>query len=105
MRIRGHIPEKTATASAEGSAEIGRIMITIPGEPECGAHRTGATWSFASAENRDFFTASPEKYAPPFGGRCGWAVNEAYTAPADPKAWAILGGQLYVNFSAEVQIL
>ena len=28
----------------------------------------GATWRFASAENRDQFAADPEKYAPQYGG-------------------------------------
>jgi YHS domain-containing protein len=28
----------------------------------------GATWRFASAENRDRFAADPEKYAPQYGG-------------------------------------
>ena len=35
----------------------------------------GATFHFASAENRDLFAASPEKYAPQFGGYCAWAVS------------------------------
>lgn len=28
----------------------------------------GAEWRFASAANRDLFVASPEKYAPQYGG-------------------------------------
>ena len=28
----------------------------------------GATWQFASAENRNLFADNPEKYAPQFGG-------------------------------------
>ena len=28
----------------------------------------GADWYFVSAENRDLFTANPEKYAPRYGG-------------------------------------
>ena len=30
----------------------------------------GATWYFASAENRDRFAADPERYAPQYGGYC-----------------------------------
>ncbi|MDP6952813.1 MAG: YHS domain-containing (seleno)protein [Alphaproteobacteria bacterium] len=30
----------------------------------------GATWRFASAENRDLFAADPAKYAPAYGGYC-----------------------------------
>jgi YHS domain-containing protein len=30
----------------------------------------GATWHFASAENRDLFELNPEKYACQYGGYC-----------------------------------
>ena len=62
-----------------------------------------ATWRFASAANRDLFTASPEKYAPQFGGYCAWAVSQGYTAGIDPAAWKIVGGRLYLNYSLKVQ--
>src|SRR5262245_59668076 len=47
---------------------------------------SGATWWFASAENRDAFAADPAKYAPQFGGYCAWAVGHNYTADTDPAA-------------------
>jgi YHS domain-containing protein len=63
----------------------------------------GATWRFASAENRDKFKSEPEKYAPQFGGYCAWAVSQGYVAPTDPDAWKIVDGKLYLNYSASVQ--
>ena len=63
----------------------------------------GATWWFASAENRDQFAADPEKYAPQYGGYCAWAVSQGYTAKIDPAAWKIVDGKLYLNYSKEVQ--
>ena len=63
----------------------------------------GATWRFASAENRDLFVAAPEKYAPQFGGYCAWAVSRGYTAGIDPAAWKIVGDRLYLNYSLKVQ--
>ncbi len=63
----------------------------------------GATWRFASAENRDRFAADPENYAPQYGGFCAWAVAEGKTAPIDPEAWRIVDGRLYLNYSAQVQ--
>jgi YHS domain-containing protein len=30
----------------------------------------GATWLFASAEDRDCFRSEPERYAPQYGGYC-----------------------------------
>jgi YHS domain-containing protein len=63
----------------------------------------GATWYFASAENRDRFAAEPEKYAPQYGGYCAWAVAHGYTATIDPEAWKIIEGKLYLNYSKDVQ--
>jgi YHS domain-containing protein len=63
----------------------------------------GATWYFASAENRDRFAAEPERYAPQYGGYCAWAVAHGYTAKIDPAAWKIVDGKLYLNYSKDVQ--
>lgn len=63
----------------------------------------GATWHFASAENRDRFAAAPEKYAPQYGGYCAYAVSEGYTADIDPAAWTIVDGKLYLNYSRRIR--
>ena len=63
----------------------------------------GARWQFASAENRDTFAASPNQYAPQFGGYCAWAVSQGYTGDVDPDAWRIVEGKLYLNYSKGVQ--
>jgi YHS domain-containing protein len=63
----------------------------------------GATWRFASAENRAKFEADPEKYAPAYGGYCAWAVSQGYTAGIDPEAWRIVDGTLYLNYNKSVQ--
>lgn len=64
---------------------------------------SGATWQFASAENRDLFAANPELYAPQYGGFCAWAVSQGYTADIDPNAWKIVDNKLYLNFNRSVQ--
>jgi YHS domain-containing protein len=63
----------------------------------------GATWHFASAENRDRFAAVPEKYAPRYGGYCAYAVSQGYTADIDPAAWSIVDGRLYLNYSLRIR--
>jgi len=63
----------------------------------------GATWRFASQENLEAFKAEPEKYAPQYGGYCAWAVSQGYTASADPDAWKIVDGKLYLNYSQSIQ--
>ena len=63
----------------------------------------GATWKFASRENRDAFAASPRKFAPQYGGYCAWAVAEGSTAGIDPDAWRVVDGKLYLNYSKSIQ--
>jgi YHS domain-containing protein len=63
----------------------------------------GASWRFASAENREAFRQKPEAYAPAYGGYCAWAVSQGYTAKGDPKYWKIVDGRLYLNYDAGVQ--
>jgi YHS domain-containing protein len=63
----------------------------------------GATWLFASAENRDRFQADPERYAPQYGGYCAYAVSKGHTASIDPEAWTIVDGKLYLNYSKGVK--
>ncbi|MFK8185275.1 MAG: YHS domain-containing (seleno)protein [Phormidesmis sp.] len=63
----------------------------------------GATWQFASAENRDLFANSPTEYAPQYGGFCAWAVSQGYTASIEPTAWKIVDNKLYLNYDARIQ--
>ena len=59
----------------------------------------GATWQFASAENRDLFIAEPAKYAPQYGGYCADGVSfGTVTTNVDPKAWRIIEGKLYISY-------
>ena len=63
----------------------------------------GAKWLFSSEENMNKFMADPEAYAPQFGGYCAYAVSEGYTADADPEAWKVVDGKLYLNYNPDVQ--
>ncbi len=58
-----------------------------------------ARWQFASAGNRDLFTASPERYAPKYGGYCAGGMAVGEYADIDPEAWTIVDGRLFFNYS------
>jgi len=75
----------------------------VEGSPAHSIEYNGATWQFASAENRKLFAANPEKYAPAYGGYCAFAVANNYTASIDPDAWTIRDGKLYLNYSKIVR--
>lgn len=77
--------------------------MPVPGDEAITTDYRGATWRFASQQNRDAFVADPERYAPQYGGYCAYAVASGYTAKADPQAWKIVDGKLYLNYSKGVQ--
>lgn len=80
---------------AAGRAEKGSDQITLEHE--------GATWRFSGEGNRDAFKADPARYAPQYGGYCAFAVSQGYTAKADPEAWTIHDGKLYLNYDKKVR--
>ena len=49
------------------------------------------------------FKASPETYAPQFGGYCAWAVSQGYKANIDPTQWTVVDGKLYLNYNKKIQ--
>jgi len=63
----------------------------------------GATWRFASGQNRDLFEKDPEKYAPRYGGYCAYGVANNYLVGIEPEAWTIYEGRLYLNYSLKVR--
>ncbi|MGB7433447.1 MAG: YHS domain-containing (seleno)protein [Ahrensia sp.] len=75
----------------------------VRGDSTITAQYDGATYHFASAENRDAFVANPAQYAPAYGGFCAFAVANGYTAKIDPAAYSVVDGKLYLNFSKGVR--
>lgn len=72
----------------------------VAGDADITHDWNGATWRFASRENRDTFAADPAAYAPQYGGYCAYAVSEGNIASTIPEAWKIVDGKLYLNYSA-----
>ncbi|MFK8182257.1 MAG: YHS domain-containing (seleno)protein [Phormidesmis sp.] len=75
----------------------------VEGSAEFTHEWRGATWQFASAENRDAFAADPEKYEPQYGGYCAWAAAQNQLAAISPDAWAVVDGKLYLNANKNIQ--
>ncbi len=64
-----------------------------------------ARWQFASATNRDLFTANPDRYAPQYGGYCSGGLATGEFADTDPEAWTIVDGKLYLNKNKELRVV
>ena len=62
-----------------------------------------ANWYFASEENKALFVATPEKYAPQYGGFCAMGVALNKKLDTDPTAWHVREGKLYLNYNKAVQ--
>ncbi len=62
-------------------------------------------WHFASAGNRDLFTANPDRYAPQYGGYCALGLAAGEYADADPEAWTIVDGKLYLNNTRDFRVV
>ena len=73
------------------------------GKAEFTADHRGQTYRFASAENRDAFSANPTQYAPQYDGYCAYGVSRGYKVGVDPLAYKVVDGKLYVNYSKSVQ--
>ena len=67
------------------------------------ATHQGATYWFASEDNRKAFVASPEQYTPQYGGYCAYGVSQGAKPDIDPSAFAVVGGKLYLNLSPAIQ--
>ncbi len=62
----------------------------------------GAVWLFASEANLAAFKASPETYAPAFGGYGAYAMTKGIKADIHPYFFKIEDKKLYFFFSARV---
>ena len=92
VAIRGYDP--VAYFRAGGPAK---------GKAQFSHDHAGATWRFASAENKARFAANPEKYMPAYGGYCAYGVAKGGLYKIEPDAWSIRGGKLYLNYDKRVQ--
>ncbi len=77
----------------------------VEGSPRFSYGWRGATWHFASVENRDLFAADPERYAPAYGGYCAYGMAQGAKIDIDPSAWRIVDGKLFLNVNKRVQLI
>lgn len=73
-----------------------------PGSTKFSASFGGARYQFASEANLKQFQVNPAAYAPQFGGFCAMGTSFGEKVDADPTAWQIVDGKLYLNYNAKV---
>jgi YHS domain-containing protein len=89
----------------QGHDPVAYFTVGAPtkGDAQFTASHAGVTYHFATAANRDAFSANPARYAPQYGGFCAMGVALGKKLDADPKAWHIADGKLYMNLNPDVQ--
>ena len=91
VAIQGHDPVAYFT---EGKPVAGKTDYT--------AEYNGASYHFASAENRDLFVSDPGRYAPQYGGFCAFGTTFKMKVPGDPNAFKVVDDKLYINSSPDI---
>ncbi|MBA3503944.1 MAG: YHS domain-containing protein [Myxococcota bacterium] len=61
----------------------------------------GATYQFATPENKATFDGAQTKYAPAFGGYCAFAASQNRLSESDPAVYLIHEGQLLMFTNAD----
>lgn len=79
------------------------VMQPTRGSEQYTATHGGATYRFASAENRDRFVAEPAKYVPAYGGYCAMGVAGGRKFDVDPTAYTVVEGRLFFNKDARTR--
>ncbi len=84
-------------------SEIGQAQQSpLEGMTAITADYNGATFAFATEENRARFLADPAAFAPQYDGHCAYGVAKGGKVPGNPTLWRILDGKLYLNISKNV---
>lgn len=56
----------------------------------------GARYQFVTPEHQEAFRREPEKFTPQFAGLCTMGLGAGKRVTADPEAWLIMEGKLYL---------
>lgn len=90
--LRGH---DAVAYFTENTARLGSTTFNL--------NLGGTIWLFSSADNRDRFAQSPERYAPAYGGYCSFGILLGQKFDGNPEVWSIEGDRLYLFLNRDVQ--
>jgi YHS domain-containing protein len=68
----------------------------VKGDPNYSSSYGGATYYFASADDKDTFDKSPAKYVPQYGGYCAHSMMKRKLKDIDPNVFFVYKDKLYV---------
>ncbi len=72
----------------------------IKGSSDIAVYHQGATYYFASTENKEAFKKDASRYEPEYGGWCAYAMGSSGEKVAiDPATFKIVNGRLYLFYN------
>ena len=75
----------------------------VKGDPKFSSSYGGATYYFASADDKATFEKTPAKYAPQYGGYCAHSMMKRKLGDIDPNVFFVYKGKLYVCSSPKAE--
>lgn len=75
----------------------------VKGKPSISSKSGGATYHFASEENKKAFDAEPTKYIPQFGGYCAYGVSKGDLVKIEVDAFQVVNGRLLLQYDKKVR--
>ena len=70
----------------------------VKGDKKHASTFRGVTYWFATDENRKKFDAEPQKWEPPYGGWCAFAVIDGDKVEVDPTNFEVIDGKVYLFY-------
>ena len=63
----------------------------------------GVRYQFVTPEHREAFRRDPDKFEPQFAGLCTMGLAAGKRVAADPEAWLVMDGRLYLFSSTHAR--
>ena len=98
LAANGPLLAETAPLALKGYDPVAYFTDArpTPGREQFELLWDGQRYRFASAQHREMFKTSPDRYAPQFGGLCAMNLSNGVKRESDPHNWVISNGNLYV---------
>ncbi len=109
---KSYVTPDTLVNAPEGLAVKGydpvayhRQAKAVKGSPRYQSTFEGAAYQFTNANNQRAFDTEPLRFIPAYGGYCAYAMSNGDVVDINPRNWAIVDGQLYLNANIFAQAL
>ncbi len=96
-----------ADAELDGYCPVCYISAgkAVKGVKEFQSEHNGKSYWFVTAEAKQAFDKSPEKFLPQYNGLCTYGMSLGKEFESDPTQFAVVEGKLYLNSSKKTHKL